>query len=206
LKEIQIMMMNRNVFRASFAFGAALALAACGSPPNESINTAEQAQETAEAAGAAEYAPEAYNAAVQAKAALDAEMTVQNERMALRRNYGRAEELATAYQTAAEQAATAAVEAKEQARQEATDLIAQTRSELDEVRSMLATAPVGKGTSADLAALRGDLETADTGLTEAETALTEERFLEARTKATTSRDLVAGVRSSIEMARGLRAS
>jgi hypothetical protein len=182
------------------AFVAVASLSACSKPPAEAIALAEEAQQGAIAAGAQDYAPEALNAVTEAKAALDAEIAAQGEKMSLTRSYKQAETLAAAYKTAADQATTAANAAKEQARNEATTLITESRTALEEVRALLASAPRGKGSRADLAALGADLDAAATGLTEAEDALTSQMYLDARSKASSARLIIDQVRSSIEQA------
>jgi len=93
--------------RALVALVAALALTGCAKPPAEAIAAADAAQQAAVAAEAEQYAPEAMNSVAEAKAALDAEIAAQGEKMSLTRSYKRAEELVAAYKAAAEQATTA---------------------------------------------------------------------------------------------------
>ncbi|HSG09644.1 MAG TPA: hypothetical protein VLA36_14885 [Longimicrobiales bacterium] len=198
--------MSRTIHRyALAAIVAASFVSACAKPPSEVIARADQAQQAAMAAGAEEYAPEALNSVSEAKAALDAEIAAQGEKMSLTRSYKHAEELALAYETAAGQATTAATTAKETARTEATDLIAQGRTELEAVRAMLASAPQGKGSRADLAAMGADLDAASASLSEAENALTSEMYLDARSKASSAMTTIGQVRSSIEQAQAARA-
>lgn len=190
----------------SFRINGAAALAAvafttaCAQPPQDAIDLAAQAEAAATEAGVAEYAPEAMSAVMEAKAALDAELAVQGEKMAMTRSYRQAEELAAAYQAAAEQAASAATEARQKAEEEATLMIADSRMALEESRTLLASAPRGKGSAADLAAMGTDLDAAATLLTEAEAALQAGDFLQARTKATTALDAINRVRDAVTQA------
>lgn len=197
--------MNSKSTRHGLVLAAMLAVTAC-SPPTETISAGELAQQSAIAAGAEEYAAEAMASVAQAKASLDAELAAQQGRFVLRRSYRRAEELATTYRTASEQAASAAGAGREQARSDATALIAESRILLGEVRGMLAAAPVGKGSRADLAAMNADLDQAATLITEAETLLGVEEFMEAKSRATSAREAIDGVKSAVEQARGMRAS
>lgn len=190
--------------RALFALVAVASVAACAKPPQEAIAAAEQAQASAQVAGAEEYAPEAWFAVSEAKAALDAELAAQGEKMSLTRSYKHAEELAAAYQAAAQQAATAAATAMEQAKNEATTLISESRLALDEATTVLASAPRGKGAAADLAAMKADLEAAGMTLTEAETALSAGSYLEARTKATSAREVIERVKTAVAEAQAAR--
>lgn len=191
--------------RASvLALAAVVTLAGCAKPPADAITAAEAAQQAAVAAGAEEYAPEALNAVAEAKAALDAELAAQAEKSSFTRSYDRAAELVAAYQAAADQATSAAATAKQQAEQEATAFITEGRASLDEVTTLLASAPRGKGSAADLAAMQADLEGAGLALTEAETALTAGSFLEARTKAASARDVIQRVRDAVTQAQTAR--
>jgi len=179
-------------------------IAACAKAPTQAISMATQAEQAAAAAGAVEYAPDAMNAVAEARAAMEAEVAAQDERMAVRRSYDRAEELAVAYQQAGERATQAAADGREAARAEATMMIEETKVLLTEVLAMLDTAPAGKGSRADLAAMRTDLEAASAGLVNAEASLASEMFLEAKTGATATRGTVAGVKAAVEQALAVR--
>lgn len=183
--------------RALLAMAALVSVAACAKPPQEAIDMAMQAQTAASAAGADQYAPESMNAVLEAKAALDAELAAQSEKMSLTRSYDHAEELVAAYKAAADQAASQAAAAKEQAKQEAATLITDGRLALDEVTTILASAPRGKGSAADLAALKTDLESAGMTLVEAEAALTSEMYLDARAKAASAREVIDRVKAAV---------
>jgi len=190
--------------RALVALAAALALTACSKPPTEAIAAADAAQQAAVAAGAEEYAPQAMNAVTEAKAALDAELAAQGQKMSLTRSYKQAETLVAAYKTAADQAATAAAAGKEQAKQEATTLISEGRMALDEATTLLASAPRGKGSAADIAAMKADLEAAGVALTEAETSLTNGMFLDAKSKATSAKESIQRVKDAVTAAQAAR--
>lgn len=187
---------------AVLALLAVTTVAACSKPPAEAITAADEAQQAALAAGADEYAPEAMNAVVEAKAALDAEIAAQGEKSSFSRSYKQAEELAAAYKAAADQAAAAATAGKEQAQQEATAFITAGRAALEEATAILASAPRGKGSAADLAAMQADLEGAGLALTEAETALSAGSFLEARTKAASAQETIQRIKDAVAQAAG----
>ncbi len=195
------MLEYHNVLRTFVSVVAVASVSACAKPPTAAIDAATEAQTAATAAGAQEYAPEAMNAVMGAKAALDAELAAQNGRMSLRRSYKHAEELAVAYKKAADDAAQQAGEAKEEAKTQVTQLVADTKLALDSVTAMLTAAPVGKGSRADLAALKADLQAASTSLTEAQASIDNEKYLEAKAQATTARETVDKVKSAIEQAR-----
>jgi hypothetical protein len=179
---------------------ALLVMVGCAKPPQEAITAVGQSIEAAQAAGAADYAPDSLKAAEDAKAALDAELKVQEEKFALFRSYKKADELALAAKQAGEKAAADAQARKEQVKAEATQLITNAKTALQEAKDMLAKAPKGKGTQQDLKAMEGDLAGVESSLTEAESALTAERFLDAKNKAETANTTISNVKSSIEQA------
>jgi hypothetical protein len=182
-----------------------LSLAACSNAPSELVGAARASEELALADGANEYAPEAMVEVAEAKAALDAELAVQEERWALRRSYGEAERLAEAYRMASQHASLEANQAQDAAHATAEALIVDSELLLEEVRGMLVVAPVGKGSAADLAALRGDLDAAEQGLDAARAALLTSTYLEAQSSAGSARELIDRVRSALLQARGARA-
>jgi TonB family protein len=99
-------------FRA-MALGLALTVTACAAPPAAEVDAARAATDKAVAARADQYAAESLKAAEEARAALDAELKVQEGKWF--KSYDRAKELATAAKAAGDKAAADAVGAKERA-------------------------------------------------------------------------------------------
>jgi hypothetical protein len=182
----------------------ALATVACSQPPSELITEARHMENEAMVVGAKEYSPDAFDAVTESRVALEAEMAAQAERWSARRSYKQAEVLASAYRAAGEEAVKQAEVAREEAHAKATAMITDGRAALEEVRSLLAVAPVGKGSAADLAAMRGDLDAAQAALDEAEEDVTSSLFMEASASATSAREMIEGVRNAVEAARALR--
>lgn len=176
------------------------AVAGCAKPPEQDINAAKAAIEAAQQAGASDYAPESLNKANDLKAQLDAELKTQEEKFALFRSYKKATELAQQAKAAGETAATDAATKKEQVKAEAQTLINDAKTALTEAQDMLAKAPKGKGTQADIEAMKNDLTTAGTALTDAETSFNGERYLDAKSKAEAVKNQIAGVKSAVEQA------
>lgn len=87
-----------------------LGIAGCGSPPNTDAQLAQATLDKAAAEGAASFAPESLRAAQEAKAALDAELKVQEGKWV--KSYGKARDLAVAAQAAGDKAAADAAEGK----------------------------------------------------------------------------------------------
>lgn len=169
----------------------------CAEPPTAEIDAARQAHEAAKAAEAETYAPEDLARVADAQKRLDAELALQEEKFALMRSYDKAKELANEIKTTSEQAKANAARAREAARNAATQAIADTRSLLMQVEEMLAHAPTGKGTEADLAAMKADLEGAKMALDEAEGALQSGKFRDAEAGAKGARSTIESVQTAI---------
>jgi hypothetical protein len=178
----------------------ALLTAGCAEPPQAEIDAVRAAVEEARAGDAPEYAPDALRAAEDAQAALDAEVKAQAEKFALTRNYDVALEKAAAAKQAAADAQTRAAAAKEKAMTDATAAIAAQRTALEEARTLLAGAPKGKGTQADLAALATDLDGAEQALTEADGLMAAGSYREALAKAQAAGSSIMGVKTQVEEA------
>lgn len=177
-----------------------MVLSACSKPPAAEIESADAALTAAVAAGAEEYAPASLGSVRDLRAQLDAELALQSEKFALTRSYGHATELAAQILTASEEASAETARVKEEVRTETTALLAEVKVALAEVQDMLKTAPRGKGSATDLAALQSDLDSASVNLVEGETALNEGRYLEAKAKVLAVQSGAQAVRSAIEAA------
>jgi hypothetical protein len=188
--------------------GAALLSVACAKEPTDALNTAKAALDAAKTAGAADYAPTALAAADTAAAALDAEIKAQAEKFSLTRSYTKAAELAVAAKAAADQAAAQAVTGKEQMKAEATALIAGVRAGVDAAKAALAKAPKGKGSAADLEAMKADVTGVETSLADMDAAMTAGNFKGAKVKAEAAKatldKIVADVQAAIDAKKGAK--
>ena len=183
--------------------GAALLSVACAKEPTDAVNAAKSALEAAKAAGASDYAPAALAAADTASAALEAELKAQAEKFSLTRSYTKTAEIAVAAKTAADEAAAAAVTGKEQMKAEATTLIAGVRGSIDSAKAMLAKAPKGKGSAADLEAMNADVAGVEASLGEMDAAMNAGNYKDAKVKAEAAKatldKIVADVAGAVAM-------
>jgi hypothetical protein len=179
-------------------------IAGCAAPPAADISAADIAVAGAETAEAPSYAPAEFKIAQDAKTALQAELTVQEGKFAPLRSYARATELAATAKSAAEAAQQQAVAEKDRVRAEAVQLLSDAKIALEGARALLATAPTGKGTQADLATMASDLNTADSSLLEANSAIQANNYMEARNKAQAAMQAAAQVRTAVEQAMAAR--
>ncbi len=182
--------------------GLAVTVAGCASPPTADIDAAKTAITNAGTAGASEYAPDSLKAAEDAQAALDAEMKAQDGKWF--KSYDKAKELAAAAKAAGEKAAADAAAGKEKAKADATQGIADAKTALTEAQELLKKAPKGKGSAADLAAMKTDLTNAETTIADAEAALNNGKFLDAKAKAESAKNAATTVKTAIEEAKAAK--
>jgi hypothetical protein len=175
-----------------------LVAAGCGSPPKADIDAAKAALEQATTAGAGQYAAESLKAAQDAQTALDAELKAQQGKWF--GSYDKAKQLAVAAKAAGEKAVADAAAGKEKAKADASAAVNEAKTLLTEAQALLDKAPKGKGSAADIEAMKGDLTTAGTAITEAETALGAERFLDAKAKAESAKAAATTVKTAVEAA------
>ena len=180
------------------ALGLAVTVSGCGTPPAAEIDAAKTAITNAGMAGASEYAAPSLTTAQDAQAALDAELKAQEGKWF--KSFDKAKELAAAAKAAGEKATADAAAGKEKAKADATQAIADAKTALTEAQALLAKAPKGKGSAADIAAMKTDLATAATTITEAETALGNVMYLDAKTKAESARNAAGTVKTAVETA------
>jgi hypothetical protein len=173
--------------------------AGCAEPPQESIDAAKAALDGARKQ-AKEYAPEALKTAEDAYADLEAELAAQSKKFAAFRSYDAATAKAAAARQAADGAKTAAQAAEQAAMQAAASAIEAARTTLGETMAMLESAPRGKGSAADLAALKTDLETAGAMLAEGESMMASKRYKEGQAKADAAMTAITGVKTQVEAA------
>ena len=163
--------------------GLVLGAAGCSKVPQEAVPSLEAALDSAKTAGAETYAPEALNRAQETYTQAKAEIEAQNGKFSLTRKYGKATELLAEANRQAEQANEAAVAGKEQAKVEATAAVADARTALGSATTLLAQAPRGKNTKAELDAMQQELTSLQSALDQADTAVTDGNYLDAKVKA-----------------------
>lgn len=192
--------------RKACGFAVLMGLVACAKPPAAEIAAVKTAVESARTSGATEYAPESLRAAEEALAKLEAEVKAQEARFAWFRKYDQAKVLIAEVQKAADKAVQDAAAERERVKQETAAAIADARKSLDEAKVMLAEAPTGKGTEADLEALKGDLAGVEAALQEVQKAFEDAKYGEARTKAQAARERAEAVKAAVQAAKDAQAA
>ena len=190
--------MHRKFGLRVLVVGVALSMAGCAAPPTAEIDSAKVSLDQAKTAGAAEYATGSLTAAQDAQAALDAELATQNQKWL--KTYTKATELANAAKAAAEKAAADAAAGKAKAKADATAAIERAKTALADAQALLEKAPKGKGSAADLEAMKTDLANAAASITDAEAALNSERLVDAKAKAESATTAATNVKTAVETA------
>jgi len=185
---------------------AAFALSACGTKPTKAIDDAQATIEALAKDGADKYAPEEFKKLSDTlTAALD---EIKGQEGKLFKKFGKANELLAQGATDAE-ALKAALPAKiEAAKNAALALQTEAQTAVAEAAALLKKAPMGKGTKADIDALKADLK----GLTEAipqiQTALDAQDYIGAADQAKAIKDkamsIVEQIKAAIAKVKGNR--
>ena len=155
----------------------------CAEKPMTTLDVADMALKEARQAGAQDYAPEIFREAETTFQRAQEELSIQDSKFAIMRNYESVEGMLQTVNKEAMQAKTEALTNKERVKAEAQAAINDAKSRVGEARIILAKAPMGKGSQADLQALTGDLQTAESMFAEVDTAMGAEDFLGAKAKA-----------------------
>lgn len=171
----------------------------CAEPPSDQIQAAEQAVKDAQASGAGTYLAEDYAKLEGMLAALKKEVSDQEGKFSLLRDYGNAEQLAVGTKAEAERVKTEAMKKMEEAKFAATQAH---QSAQDTVKSMLelvSRAPAGKDRAA-LESIKADADVLKASLNEVQVMIDKSDFLGAQTKAQAIQDKAQALSQEIETA------
>ena len=171
----------------------------CAKPPQDAINAAMSAMDAAKPL-ASEYATGSLQAAEDAQAALNAELKAQQDKFALFRSYKKADELVADLKAKSDKAAADAAAGQEQAKNDATTAITAATTALNDATALLEKAPKGKGTAADLEAMKADLTAAASTINDANGAMAAAKYKDAKAKADAASSSAANVASQVQAA------
>lgn len=175
---------------------------ACSKPPAEEIAAVKTAVDAVVAEGAEKYAPEEYKALQDAMTAAMDEVKAQEGKM-FGGKYDKAKELLAQVQTSAVTVKETAVAAREAM---ATEVVAVKEAAVAGVaglQALVANAPVGKGSEADLEAIRADVAGLETSLQEVQPLIDAGDFAGAKEKADAIQAKVAEITAEIQTAQSM---
>lgn len=175
-------------------------LMACAEKPIQGTDSALQSLQAAKQAGAEKYAPESLRVAEDEYQKAQEEIAAQDDTFVMTRNYDAANAILAKVVADAEKAKTEAIASKHMVKTEAEGAVVLAKTSLEEAKNQLAQAPTGKGTQADLQALRGDLQAAETTFAEIDAIMAMEDFIGVKAKAESVQALAARVNEQVAQA------
>ena len=167
------------VVLASLALVASLT--ACAKAPTEEINATKASVDAAVAEGAQQYTPEDYKMVTDGLAAANAEIKVQEEKFF--KNFDKAKQQLAKTKADAEALKGKVAQRKEELKQAAIATLAQATASLTEAKDLLAKAPKGKGSKADIEAMQTDLAGVEAMIPEVQPMIDGGDFIGANEKA-----------------------
>jgi len=190
--------MKRSMMFSVLGILALVLFVGCAKQPTEEIDKAKAAANAAITGGADKYAPEeakALNSAL--NAALD-EAKAQEAKWF--KSYDKTKEMLSKVAADAEALKGATAKKKEEAKQKATAGQEEAKAAVEEAKQLLAKAPKGKGSQADIEAMKADVKGLEDGLAEVDKLLGSEDFLQVIEKTKAIKDKAAGVSEQINAA------
>jgi len=175
-------------------------LASCASVPQVDIDAAKAAVQAAKDAQADKYAAAALQSADDLINQINAEVETQNAKFALFRNYDKVKELVNQAKTAGEKAKADAIAGKEAAKKDAEASLAAAQAAITAAKEILPKAPKGKDTKAEIEAMTADVAGLDTAVTDVQSQISKEEYLDAAAKAKSIKEKADGVVAQVQAA------
>ena len=173
-------------------------LAGCGKQPTEEINAAKASVDAVVAEGAQKFAAEDAKKLNDSMQAAQDEIKVQDGKTF--KNYAKAKELLAKAKADAETLKAGLAAKKEEAKKNAAAAQEAAETSVKEAKGLLAKAPKGKGSKADLEALKADLKGIEDSLAEIKIANDSEDYSAAIEKSNAIKDKAAGISDQIKKA------
>ncbi len=161
---------------------ALLMLTACAKAPTEQIAAAEKAVTEAQQSGAATYVADEYAKIEGTMAALKKEVSDQDGKLVLFRDYGKAEQLAVSAKSDAERVKVVAATKKEEAKAAALQAQQVAQEAVTSTLALVAKAPTGKDRAA-LESIKADANALKESLNQVQAAIDAADYPAAQTKA-----------------------
>lgn len=167
------------VVLASLALVASLT--ACAKAPTEEVNATKASLDAAVADGAQQYTPEDYKMVADQLAAANAEIKVQEEKFF--KNFDKAKQMLAKAKADGDALKGKVAARKEELKQAAIATMAQVTTALEEAKALLAKAPKGKGSKAEIEAMQTDLAGVEAMIPEVQPMIDGGDFIGANEKA-----------------------
>lgn len=176
------------------------ALGGCAKAPTSEIEATQKSVEATRAAGSSDYLPNEDKALSDKLNAAMQEIKTQDEKMALFRNYEQAEKMLVEVRQEADQLQTVSAQKKEEAKGQAAEIQAAATQAVQKAQALLAEAPAGKGSEADLAALNADVAALTESMPAVQQAIDNGDYRDAISKATPIKEKADAISAEVEQA------
>ena len=177
-----------------------LFLVGCAKQPQESIDAAKKAVDEGKTAGSEKYVPAEAKKVNDSLAAALNEIKTQDDKFSLFRNYDKSKEMLAQVKSEADKLKSDVAAKKEEAKKNALAGQEEAAASLKEAKALLAKAPMGKGSRADVEALKGDLKGIEDGLPELQQLIDKEDYLAANDKAKALKEKADGIANQVKEA------
>jgi hypothetical protein len=190
--------MERKMGYFLLAITVVVMIAACSKPPAQELDTATASVKDLAAAGAEKYAPEDLKKLNDQVTAANDEIKAQEGKWF--KSYDKAKEMLAKVKTDAETLKPTLAAKKEEAKKDATAAQEAAKAAVDEAKNLLAKAPVGKESRADIEAMKADVKGLEESLTEVQNLVTSEDYRTATDKAKAISEKAGGVSGQVKQA------
>lgn len=190
--------MKRLLLSLTVALTMLVVLTSCAKQPSQEINDAKAAIDAVIAEGGEKYANEEVKQMNDELTAAMDEVKVQDGKFF--KNYDKAKELLAKVKGSADTLKAEIPARKEKAKADATAALEAANTAVSDAKAMLAKAPKGKGSQADIEAMRADIAGLEASLAEVQSLIDGEDYMAAIDKANSARDKAAEVSNQITMA------
>lgn len=170
----------------------------CSKPPTQELDAATASIKNSVTAGAEKYAPEDLKKLNDQVAAANDEIKSQEGKFF--KSYDKPKEMLAKVQADAEALKPTLAAKKEEAMKNATAAQEAAKAAVDESKNLLAKAPVGKESRADIEAMKADVKGLEDGLTEVQNLVTSADYRTATDKAKAISEKAAGVSDQVKQA------
>lgn len=180
------------------AFMVIAFVSGCGQKPTKEIEDTKAAANAVISEGLGKYSPEDEKKLNDAMTMAMDEIKIQEDKTF--KNYDKAKQMLAEVKKNADEMKAALPAKKEQAKQNALSAQEAAKATVDDAKKLLAQAPKGKGTAADIEALRGDVKGIEELLPEVQGLIDKEEYRTAVTKAGAIKEKATGVANQIKEA------
>lgn len=189
----------RRVARCAGVLAAGmLAVAGCSSPPTQEMDAAKASIQGVVTAGAEKYAPEDLKKLNAQIAAANDEMKAQEGKFF--KSYDKAKEMFAKAKADADALTPTLAAKKDEAKKNAEAAVGAAKTAIEEANALLAKAPAGKDSRAELEAMKADVKGLQDSLGEVDKLMASEDFAPAADKAKAIGEKAAAVSAQVKQA------